>query len=194
MKILTSLLALSLVAGLSGCSPSVPTDDLQRFVEKAQSRQPDPLDPLPPLPEYRVAPYSVTSLREPFTNPDVEILQKQQDEESAIKPDLNREKQPLESFELDALSFVGLMKKENTQYAVIKAPDGQLHLVAKGDYMGKNYGRIVAITVEDGESQGNQLDTRPPLKAQLELEEIIPTSDNHWRVRPRVISMQFSDN
>ncbi|PPC75418.1 hypothetical protein C4K68_20860 [Pokkaliibacter plantistimulans] len=179
---------------VQGCTPQVPLDDLKAFVDKAGKTQPKPLAPLPPLPEYKPAQYDVTTLREPFTNPDIKVVQKADIEESDIHPDTNRPKEALEAYDLDSLSFVGLMNKGGKEFALVRDPQGALHLVAEGNYMGKNFGRVVAIRVEQGKAMNDQLGTKPPLQGQLELEEIISTSDNRWRSRPRVISMQFENN
>ena len=45
----------------------------------------------------------------------------------------------------DALHMVGTLEKDGQLYALIKTPDGALHRVKKGNYMGQNYGVVVGI-------------------------------------------------
>lgn len=54
----------------------------------------------------------------------------------------------MESFPLDALKFVGTLKKDNEIWALIRQPEGQISRVKVGDYMGQNYGRIILIKNE----------------------------------------------
>lgn len=57
----------------------------------------------------------------------------------------NRNKQPLEYFELDSLQMMGIFKKGNVISALIKAPDKQIVIVGVGNYLGENNGRITKI-------------------------------------------------
>ncbi len=76
-----------------------------------------------------------------------------------MAPDLMRPRGPLEAFPLDALRMVGTLDKSGEHYALVKTPDHTLYRVKKGDYMGLNYGLVLAVhdtsieireTIEDG--------------------------------------------
>ena len=69
-------------------------------------------------------------------------------------PDQNRRKEPLEAFPVDALRLVGVLEQDDENWAVIRAPDGTVHRVKQGNYMGTNFGEILAVndtTVEVSE-------------------------------------------
>ncbi len=60
-------------------------------------------------------------------------------------PDLNRQKEELEQFDLSTLRMVGSVKKDNIIHAMIKDNNKNLYYVKKGNYMGLNYGKIVSL-------------------------------------------------
>lgn len=60
-------------------------------------------------------------------------------------PNAKRQGQPLEAFPLDALKFVGTLMQGDEAWALIEQPNMEITRVRIGDYMGQNYGRIVAI-------------------------------------------------
>ncbi len=55
-------------------------------------------------------------------------------------------KEPLENFPLEALKMVAYLEnKKNGANAIIRAPDGHLHKVKVGNYIGMNNGRITEV-------------------------------------------------
>ena len=63
-----------------------------------------------------------------------------------LAPDTKRPKQRLEQFPLDALKFVGTLEQGSSTWGLISLPNGEIVCVRPGDYMGKNFGRILRIT------------------------------------------------
>lgn len=64
------------------------------------------------------------------------------------RPDPNRRKEELDSFPLDALKMVGTLDQKNSVWALVQSPDGTIHRVKSGNYLGQNDGRIVSIEEE----------------------------------------------
>ena len=62
-----------------------------------------------------------------------------------VSPDSMRNKERLENFRLDELSIVGLLAKRGRESVIVRQPDGQLHTITIGNYMGEHHGRITAI-------------------------------------------------
>src|SRR3989338_6712163 len=62
------------------------------------------------------------------------------------QPDLERPKEALEEFPLENLKMVGYLFQNKIGYAVIRAPDGKLHRVKAGNYIGLNFGLIKEVT------------------------------------------------
>jgi len=90
--------------------------------------------------------------RTPFAPADendvVQQLQVSQTKSSGPAPDLNRRKEALEQFPLDALRMQGTLVQDGENWALLKAPDGSVHRVQVDNYVGQNYGRIKSITEE----------------------------------------------
>ncbi len=45
--------------------------------------------------------------------------------------------------------MVGTFEKETSEWALVQDPDGVVHRVAQGNYMGKNHGKVTAITNDE---------------------------------------------
>lgn len=158
------LLAASLV--LVGCVKS--NDDLDRFIQETKARQPVAIEPLPKdkTPERFV--YIVDNLRDPFLNtstsgPDAPALVDDGEVPDGPRPIPNRPPEILEAFELDSLEMVGTFLIDDVNYGLIEDPDGVIVRVRVGNYMGKNHGRIIAVS-----------DNR------VELVELMPDGPNKW--------------
>lgn len=57
-----------------------------------------------------------------------------------------RPRQPLEMFELSQLMYQGNLSDGERMIAIIKSPDGRVHQVAQGQYLGRHHGQVVSIT------------------------------------------------
>jgi type IV pilus assembly protein PilP len=96
---------------------------------------------------YESFEYAAAELRDPFL-PTVVDMQEPEPEpltDNGISPDDNRRKEALEFFELAELQFVGTLEQGNV-WALVRAPDGVIHRVQTGNYMGRNHGRIMSVT------------------------------------------------
>lgn len=131
---------LSVCAFLGACG-SNNTGDLHNFVAKIKARKSPPMAPLPKVPKYKPYTYRPNGRRSPFAPPTPSTPSSN----NGVHPNLNRPLEPLEHYPLDALQMVGTITTNNTTYAMVKAPDSIVHLVKKGDYMGRHYGRVDAI-------------------------------------------------
>ena len=89
-------------------------------------------------------------------------------EPDLLEPDPTRPREPLEGFALDALQLTAIMILEGKLQLIVVTPDGMIHKVAEGAYLGRNYGRITEIDLE-ARSVG--------------LEEVVKGADGRWRER-----------
>lgn len=151
---------------LFGCTRS--SDDLIAKVEAIKQERGEPLDPIPVMQTFETFSYAADSLRDPFT-PSVD-----EDEAggSGPRPDPNRARETLESFPLDTLDMVGSIGTGNALMALIKDPDGVVHRVQAGKFLGQNYGQAIAI-YED----------------RVELVELISNGSGGWTERPASIAL-----
>jgi len=139
--VIPGILILSLLAGCS----SDGLDDLREFVKNAHADRKPKIEPLPEIKPYEAFAYAASDLTDPFSPANLKP-QSAQGRLSGPRPDMNRRKEPLEDFPLDALKMVGTLSRGKQSWAVIQAPDGTVHRVQKGNYMGQNFGRITRVT------------------------------------------------
>jgi len=116
------------------------TDDLENWVTEVKARKATPIEPIPQMRQYEAFLYQAAGRRDPFEAPKAPSVS------SAARPDMNRNKEPLEEFPIDALRMVGTIDSKGVVYALIKAPDGVVHRVSVKNHLGQNYGQIVGIT------------------------------------------------
>lgn len=136
------LLALLLGLTLGACS-SGDFSDLDEFMAEKRSRPGGIIAPIPTFKAYEAFAYSATALRSPFDRP-IEVREiTQLQAVAAIKPDENRVKEFLEQFTFDSLRMVGTLQREETNWTLIKDPEGGVHRVKVGNFLGRHHGKIV---------------------------------------------------
>lgn len=154
---------------LQGCGGGM--DDLVEKVSSAKAEKSTAIEPIPQMKQYEAFVYEPKGRRDPFTA--VEPQRNPQGfENSGIRPDVNRNKEPLEEFPLDSLRMVGTIDAGGKTFALVKAPDGVVHRVTLKDHMGQNYGEITAIT-----------------EAEVSLTEIINDGFGGWMQRPANLAL-----
>lgn len=132
-----------LLIELLGCASS-DKQDLGHYINMIKSRAPKPIEPLPTfayLPQFT---YPENDTRRSPFKPVV-----REDNNAQYAPNMKRPKQPLESYPLDALKFVGILREGSISWALISQPGGLVTRVRQGDYMGQNYGQIILIKDKD---------------------------------------------
>lgn len=154
-RLLRALLLLA-VAALGACSSD---DDLQQYIAQVKARKSNKIEPIPQMKQYEAFAYVAGDRREPFT-PSVPS-------NSGVRPDMNRNREPLEEFPLDALKMVGVIDYNKVQYAMVRAPDGVIHRVTVGNYMGQNFGKITKIS-----------------ESEVDLDEIVPDGFGGFKEQP----------
>ena len=160
-----ALLGIALVLTAS-CSSDRSMIDLKRFVlNMHKSTQPsvEPLPELAPIPAYT---YAASSLPNPFS-PE-HVFPKPEPDPDPLEPDSTRPRESLEGFALDALQLTAIMNLEDRLQLIVVTPDGVIHKVVEGAYLGQNYGQLTEIDLE-GQSVG--------------LEEVIKGADGRWQAR-----------
>lgn len=141
------LFLIALSASMAGCGGDQ-HDDLRKFVSEAGQGMRGKVDPLPEVKPYEPFPYAAFDLPEPF-KPRKLKASNNVGRGTGFQPDLNRRKEPLESYELEKLKMVGSLQQNNVTYALIKAPDNSLHRVKIGNHMGVNFGKITSVSETD---------------------------------------------
>ena len=136
------LLPLALI--VTACSGN-DFSDLDAFMEEKRARPGGVIAPIPTFKAYEPFAYSATRLRSPFDRP-IEVREiTQMAGASTIEPDEERPKEFLEQFTFDSLSMVGTLSRGGRDWALVQDPDGGIHRVTLGNYLGRNHGKIVEL-------------------------------------------------
>lgn len=166
-----------MLGGLPGCGqPEL--QDLQRFVAKAKESAPQTKPESPPeVKPYQPFMYTAQNLKDPFApasfaqQPTV-VVQQPEIIETGIHPDPDRIREELEKYSLVSLKMMGTLRlQDGNLWALVKAPDGVVHRVKTGNYLGTDHGQIKAITEQ-----------------RLQLIEIV-AEGNHWIERDAFLSL-----
>jgi len=151
---------------LAGCG----SDDFSDLNQHIASVKAIPKGTIKPLPEVKVVEsfmFNPKGLRDPFkplVQPEQQDAMPELSTGGGIKPDTTRRKEELENFPLDVLKMVGTVTMKSNLWGVVKAHDGSIHRVQVGNYMGKNYGKIIRISAD-----------------KIDLMEMVPDKPGRWR-------------
>jgi type IV pilus assembly protein PilP len=132
------------------------------------------VDPLPQVRSYEPVPYKGESLIDPFVPGRIVVAAAAGGTAGGgggVQPDLNRPKEPLEAFPLDAIQMVGTLSQNKDMYALVRAGTN-LFRVKKGNYMGQNFGLITAVE-----------------ESQINLKEVVQDSGGDWVERSTTLQM-----
>jgi type IV pilus assembly protein PilP len=148
-------------------------DELAGYVAQVKQRPPGPLEPLPDLPTVDTFLYEPGERRDPFVM-DERIAQAVMPTPSGgIAPDPLRRREELEQYSLDSLKMVGTLEQNETRWALVVTPDGFLHRVRVGNYLGQHNGQITLISPE-----------------RIQLTEIFGDGPGSWRERESSIALR----
>jgi type IV pilus assembly protein PilP len=162
-------LAMAAVAAvaLAGCGGES-HQDLRAWMAAQGASAKGRLDPLPQMKPYEPFAYNAFDLPDPFKPRKIEPSKGT----SKLAPDLARRKEPLESYPLESLNMVGTLEKGKTVYALVRTPDRDLYQVRQGNYVGQNYGVVVAIG-----------------DAEIRLKELVQDGGGDWTERSSTLQL-----
>ncbi len=170
------LISVSLLLSLAGCFGDEQQDTKQWMQEQRNATKPN----VPPIPEpkkFTPTPYTNDVSIEPFSNQKLaQALKRESSQATAnaalVAPELNRRKEALEGFPLDAITMVGTMLPKGVPVALVRV-DRLLYQVRVGNYLGANYGKVVKLT-----------------ETELVLREIVQDAAGEWIERQASLQLQ----
>jgi type IV pilus assembly protein PilP len=170
---LAVLLALPLLAACG----AEDHEELQQWMKDQRSHIKPQVQPIPEPKKYTPQPYTQEAAVDPFSQQKLAQALKRDAAQSTastalITPELNRRKEPLESYPLDSMVMVGSLVKQGQPVALIKV-DNLLYQVKPGNYLGQNYGRITKV----GETE-------------IELRELVQDATGEWIERKGTLQLQ----
>lgn len=106
---------------------------------------PTPDVELPDIPNYDTVSYLESEQRSPFAPRQVDD-QREAPVEGRLAPPVDRQREPLEAYDISELELVGTLTVGGQPSALIRSPEGQVHRLQTGNYLGADHGRIIGIT------------------------------------------------
>jgi type IV pilus assembly protein PilP len=164
-------------AALVGCGASE-QQEVQKWMADQRAITKPQVQPIPEPKKFTPQPYAMESVMEPFNNQKLATALKKDSQQSGtasaalLAPELNRRKEPLESFPLDAMTMVGSLAKQGQPVALVKV-DNLLYQVKPGNYLGQNYGKITKV----GETE-------------VVLRELVQDAAGEWIERTATLQLQ----
>jgi type IV pilus assembly protein PilP len=144
------LLALAAALALSACGSSEQDEVTQWMLDQRAATKPQ-VQPLPEPKKFAPQAYTQEAAVDPFSSQKLTQALKRESQQpgtttaALLSPELNRRKEPLEAYPLDAMTMVGSMVKQGQPVALVRV-DNLLYQVRPGNYLGQNYGRITKVT------------------------------------------------
>jgi type IV pilus assembly protein PilP len=89
-----------------------------------------------------------------------------------FQPNMDRRREPLESFPLDNLKMVGTLRKQGASFALVQA-EHTVFQAKVGTYIGQNFGQITKIT-----------------DSEVELKETVQDAAGEWVERTAKLELQ----
>ena len=149
-------------------------EELTQWMEQQKREAKPNVQPLSPPKKFNPQAYVAAIGVEPFSTQKLTVALKQEARQpnSLLSAEINRRKEPLESYPLDSMSMVGSVMRGNKPYALLRV-DNLLYQVKLGDYLGQNYGKITKITETD-----------------VSLREIVQDAAGEWIERNSALQLQ----
>ena len=157
---------------LAACSAE--HDELRAWMEQQRREAKPNVPPLQPPKRFDPQPYAAAQAVDPYSTQKLTVALKQEARQpnSLLSAEMNRRKEPLESYPLDSMNMVGSVNKQGQPFALLRV-DNLLYQVKVGDYLGQNYGRITRISETD-----------------ITLREIVQDAAGEWIERPAALQLQ----
>lgn len=175
MKALRVLGAIALIPLLAGCFGSQ-QEDLRAWMRDQRAQVKPRITPISEPKKFTPQAYTEGAALEPFNN--VRLTQALRRDSSQtggsdlIAPELNRRKEALEAYPLDAMAMVGSLNRNGQRVALVTV-DKLLYQVRVGNHLGVNYGRVTRID-----------------ETELALREIVQDAAGEWIERPATLQLQ----
>lgn len=161
-----------IAASIVGCSDN--SVELQQWMQETKQQTKVSVPKLSEPKKFIPYLYDAKRSLDPY-NPSklaIALARASSNSNSLLKPDMERRREPLESYPLDTLKMVGTLEKPGMVYALLQA-DKTIFQVKAGNYIGQNFGMITKIS-ETG----------------VELKEIVQDASGDWVERKAKLELQ----
>jgi type IV pilus assembly protein PilP len=169
------ILLVASTALLAGCLSSE-QQEIDQWISVVKTEVKPTVQKLPEPKKFTPESYSQQRAIDPFDQRKLTAaLKKEQSESSKVlQAELNRRKEPMEAYPLDAIQMVGSLNKAGVPVALLKA-DTLLYQAKVGNYIGQSFGRITSIS-----------------ETEVQLREIAQDAAGEWIERKSTLQLQES--
>ena len=163
---------------LAACADTNDTERIRSWIDENTRGMRGQVDPLPEIEPYEPVPYEVEDLSDPFDAAKLEAelrARKMVAGANVLQPDFEAREvrnSLLEKHPLEDLRMIGVFQMNNEPIAAIKVAQS-VQQVKVGDYIGTDFGRIVAIH-----------------ESEIEILELVQDPSGDWTERESVLFLQ----
>jgi len=170
MKGMLAVMVIGCSILLTGCENN--HDDIRKWMNEQSADMHGAVKPLPEVKIFPVVDFLAVNDFEPFNAARIEPSkpEKRRADDSRLNPD--RQREPLEAYPLESLKMVGILGKNRTINALIQA-DKALYQVHVGNFMGRDYGKVIVINQDS-----------------LVLQELVEDLNEGWVERVTTVQLQ----
>lgn len=137
-------LSLLLSSALFGCGDGG-VQELSQWMKETRQQTRVSIKPLSEPKQFTPFVYDAKGREDPYSPNKLAIALAKARKGGGIQPDLDRRREPLESYPLDTLHMVGTLAKPGLTYALLQS-EKSVFQVRVGNYIGQNLGRVTRIT------------------------------------------------
>lgn len=166
------IMTLALAGLLAACSADM--DELSQWMEQQKREAKPTIKPLVPPKKFLPQPYEAAAGVDPYSAQKLTVAIKQEASQpnSMLSAEMNRRREPLESYPLDSMSMVGSLMREGRRHALLRV-DNLLYRVKDGEHLGLNFGRVMKISETD-----------------ITLREVVQDAAGEWVERTSTLQLQ----
>lgn len=170
-------LVLAGAATLAACGSS-DQDEIHQWMAQQRAATKPQVQPIPEPKQFTPEDYTMQAQVDPFSSQKLTQALKRDSQQAGsasaalLAPELNRRKEPLEAYPLDAMTMVGSLLKQGQPVALVKV-DNLLYQVRPGNYLGQNYGKVTKV----GENE-------------VVLRELVQDPSGEWVERVATLQLQ----
>jgi type IV pilus assembly protein PilP len=158
---------------LAGCTDDVA--EIQTWMDETRANTPRRNGKIPEPKRFVPFRYEARADIDPFSNAKLQVaLARFSDRnKGGITPDLNRRREPLEAFPLDAIRLVGHLNRPSTGPVALLEADKVIFQVKVGSYIGQHFGRVMKIS-----------------ETEVALKELVQDAAGDWVERDTSLALQ----
>ena len=157
---------------LSGCWGAEQTD-LQQWMAEERAKVRPTIKPLSEPKKFTPFTYAGKNAADPYSpGKFVNAMAAPAASGNRFQPNMDRRREPLETFPLDNLKMVGTLRKQGASFALLQA-EHTVFQAKVGNYIGQNFGQITKIS-----------------DSEVELKEIVQDAAGEWVERTAKLELQ----